>query len=398
MIRASRRTLQVVSADTTILERQSAAPRRDYDAIRQHLETDLLAIQHVRRSPVGRLLMRVLGAPAALAWCAFRRRASYGAILTDAEHVGLILALLLKMARATTVHVTIGHRITAMKKRPFFRWLHVQSHIDRLAVHAHRQVELGIADLRIQPEKLALVPYQVDTEFWSPGEASEERLVCSAGLEFRDYPTLLRAVDGMDAAVVIGAASYYSRRSNTARDTALPSNVQIGAFNYEELRNLYRRAAVVVVPLHDVDFQAGVTTILEAMAVGKPVIVTHTQGQTDVVIDRRAATRFPHGERRHRPISLFRLLAAESGVTAPPNGFYVPPADSGALRSAIYYLLDHPEERRSLGEAGRALVQRVCSVDQFAERLSQLIQEARARRGMAERACGPVQLAEVRTQ
>ena len=133
--------------------------------------------------------------------------------------------------------------------------------------------------------------------------------------------------------------------------------MEIGSFDYFGLRDLYARAAIVVVPLADVDFQAGVTTILEAMAMGKPVIVTHSQGQTDVVEDRRmrrAATR-PARVR----VSFTRQLAQELGHPVEPTGLYVPPADPAALRQAIVYLLDHPEERARLGAAGRRTVEAV---------------------------------------
>jgi len=92
------------------------------------------------------------------------------------------------------------------------------------------------------------------------------------------------------------------------------------------LRDLYARARVVVVPLHDVDFDAGVTTITEAMAMGRAVVVTRTRGQVDVVRD---------GE----------------------TGLYVPPGDPAALRAAVRYLLDHPAEAARMGRHGRALAE-----------------------------------------
>jgi glycosyltransferase involved in cell wall biosynthesis len=131
---------------------------------------------------------------------------------------------------------------------------------------------------------------------------------------------------------------------------------------------------VVVVPLDDVDFQAGVTTILEAMAMGKPVIVTHTAGQTDVVEDRRVTTR---GQVAHaRPASLLREFAGLAGVQMDPTGFYVPPRDPVALRRAIAFLLDHPDERARLGAAGRCTVERLMTVDHFAERIGKLVDHA----------------------
>jgi glycosyltransferase involved in cell wall biosynthesis len=150
--------------------------------------------------------------------------------------------------------------------------------------------------------------------------------------------------------------------------------VEVGSFDYFALRDLYARAALVVVPLDDIDFQAGVTTILEAMAMGKPVIVTHSLGQTDVVEDRRTVTR--GAVPRSRPASLLRQFAEMAGMQLDPSGFYVPPGDAGALRRAITYLLEHPEARARLGAAGRRTVERLMTVDHFAERLRELVDQA----------------------
>ncbi len=322
-----------------------------------------------------RRLAGLVGMAPLQAWLAFRERGRYDVIVTDGEHIGIPLALLLKIVRSRVGHITIGHRLTAAKKRPMFKWLKVHSHMDRIAVHSRRQYELARDELGIPPERLALIPYQVDADFWqSSAEVpeEEERLICSAGLEFRDYPTLVRAVDGLDLKVLIGAASHWSKRRNTASDEVLPDNVAVSKFDYEALRQVYARSAIVVVPLDDIDFQAGVTTILEAMAMGKPVIVTHTRGQTDVVEDRRSATR--GAEVRIRPRSLMRELAEAAGRHVEQTGFYVPPEDPRALRQAIVYLLDEMDTRRQLGAAGRRAVESLMTVDHFAVRIGQLVE------------------------
>jgi glycosyltransferase involved in cell wall biosynthesis len=130
----------------------------------------------------------------------------------------------------------------------------------------------------------------------------------------------------------------------------------------------------VAVPVDDVDFQAGVTTILEAMAMGKAVIVTHTYGQTDVIHDRRLVTRGSEDrEDRNRPVGLLHDVAEAEGVPVEPNGFYVPPKDPEALHRAIAFLLDNPEHRKQLGAAGRRAVEQLMTVDQFAERIARVI-------------------------
>ena len=205
----------------------------------------------------------VFGPTAAQAWLAFRRRGDYDAIGTDGEHLGIPLALLLRFSRSAVRHVTIGHRLSARKKRLFFSLLGVHRRIDRVALHSRHQYDLSVRTLGIEPYRLSLIPYQVDTTFWTPQKTPAERLVVSAGLEHRDYPTLFRAVEGLDAQVVIGAASHWSRHAFA--DVARPANVRVDSFDYTSLRALYARAALVVVPLADIDNQAGATISRRAM-------------------------------------------------------------------------------------------------------------------------------------
>lgn len=371
------KTLFVVSANLPdgLPTDDPNSPRKDYAIIGRRLQADILEWSAARATPRLRLLCKLIGIARVQAWLAFQRRGQYDVILTDGEHIGIVLALLLKLARASVRHITIGHRISARKKRPFFRLLGVQSHLHTVILHSRYQYELAIERLGFKEEQLALFPYQVDTDFWHPMSAPEQRLIVSAGLEFRDYPTLFKAVDGLDVQVIVAAASHWSRRRNTALGVHRPENVTVSSLNYQELRELFARAAIVAVPVDDVDFQAGITTILEAMAMGKVVVATHTYGQTDVIEDRRSATRAGEGTgERSRPMSLLRNVADEAEVMIEPNGFYVPPHDPGALQRAIVYLLEHPEDREQLGAAGRRAVERLMTVDQFAERIAQVVE------------------------
>jgi glycosyltransferase involved in cell wall biosynthesis len=162
------------------------------------------------------------------------------------------------------------------------------------------------------------------------------------GLERRDYPTLLQAVEGLDVFAVIAAASPWSKQADTTKDRTLPANVLVQRYSQFELRRVYAASRFMVMPLQNVEFQAGITAILEAMAMGKAVICTRTPGQTDAI---------------------------EEGVT----GLYVPPVDPAALRQAIQYLLDHPAEAERMGQNGRARVLNEMSLDCYVTRLKQLL-------------------------
>jgi glycosyltransferase involved in cell wall biosynthesis len=115
--------------------------------------------------------------------------------------------------------------------------------------------------------------------------------------------------------------------------------------NRHDLRELYHRAALAVVPIKQNDYQTGIATILEMMAMGKCVVATRTRGQTDTIVD------------------------GETGV-------YVPPGDPDALRRAVERLLNADGERARIGRAARAFVDREAGLDVFVERVSKSVRAA----------------------
>ena len=136
---------------------------------------------------------------------------------------------------------------------------------------------------------MTLTPFMVDTAWWRQ-EAVVRRqgsrpAICSVGQEYRDYHTLVEAVRGLEVDVTIAAASPWSRRPDAAQELDIPDNVHVTKLNQYDLRQLYADSDFVVVPVEETDFQAGITTILEAMAMELAVVCSRTSGQTDTVVD-----------------------------------------------------------------------------------------------------------------
>ncbi len=405
------RALLVISAEVKPAIQQEIAagryPRKDYFELARALQADILDWQAINRNPICRLLARAAGKSVAHAWLAFRQRRTYQVIYTDSERVGIPLAILLKLARARSQHIMLAHILSPWKKQLWFRWGHIHSHIATILCHSSQQRRLMLEELRIPAEKIALIPYQADEHFWrpmppeealealneaaalnesaasnnasvSPGEvspAATRAIICSVGLEFRDYPTLIEAVRGMDVQLEIAAASYWSDHRGVDTHTTLPPNVHVSAHQYLSLRHLYASSRFVVVPLLDVPNQAGITVILEAMAMGKAVIVSGTRGQLDTVRDRRN-----NGFGRiNRAILPGFLDAPETPEELHhlPTGFYVTPGDPVELRKAITYLLAHPDVAEELGRNGRRVFTRLMTLDAFTARISQIIQKSR---------------------
>src|SRR5262245_43695078 len=94
------RTLFVVSASLPhgLPDEQADGPKKDYAAIARRLNADLLDWSAARGNLLLLLLCRVLGISIVQALLAFRRRGRYDVLLTDGEHIGIPLALMLKLA------------------------------------------------------------------------------------------------------------------------------------------------------------------------------------------------------------------------------------------------------------------------------------------------------------
>ncbi len=179
-----------------------------------------------------------------------------------------------------------------------------------------------------------LAPEQTDTGFFHPADASQPAtqtttavpLVTSCGLEQRDYATLTDAIGPLGVQVKICAVSpNFTSTTVVAMPDVLPDNVEMRRFEFAELRRLYQDAAVTVIPLLANHYSAGMTTMMEAIACGSPVIITANPGlaadfaKRDLVI----------------------------GVTA---------GDPRALEQAIKSVLDHPEVAAERASRARAHV------------------------------------------
>jgi glycosyltransferase involved in cell wall biosynthesis len=319
-------------------------PRADYVAMGAAFDADVVDVDGALASTgrVGALVHRFLGTGGLLAWYCFRMRRRYEVIVTDGEQVGLPFAMLCRvLGRGSAKHMMIVHILSTPTKVRLVRLARLASMIDRYVTYCSWQRDFIVTEFGVPPERVMLSTFMVDTAFFDPARTGvpQERLICAAGLERRDYATLMQAVDGLDVRVVIAAASPWSTQSDSTADRTLPDNVEVRRLSLADLRDLYAASVFVVMPLTEVEFQAGITTILEAMAMERPVVCSRTVGQTDTIIDGR-------------------------------TGVYVPPRDAIALRAAIQDLLDDPERVRAMGAEARRWAVAEADIKVYVNRLT----------------------------
>jgi glycosyltransferase involved in cell wall biosynthesis len=185
-------------------------------------------------------------------------------------------------------------------------------------VFSRAERDLFVAAFGIDSSRVVVTPF--GHTLWSKVDMATQHgdYVLAAGDALRDYPTLLDAVRGMDTRV----------RVVTRRELeAPPANVEPGPATPEEFYELLAMAGPVVVPIEPAPRSAGLITFLNAMALGKLVIVSDTTGVSDYVRD---------------------------GDT----GLLVAPRDPDALRARLLWALDpaNGDEVRSIGQRARAEV------------------------------------------
>lgn len=368
-------TVLCVSASKPETERLVAGgPRRDFVELAAAVNARII-YRSPRPSRKG-LAGRIAGPHMKQSFATAGKLSQGDICFADGEHLGIPLLAFLFARRKRGVRVVmLGHLVDRPWKRFLLAATTRLSPHGRLVVHSQTQVE-RIRGWVAKSWLVDLVPYQVDTTYWErtvPASQDGLPVILAVGSENRDYDTLAEAVAGLPVKVLIAAGSHWARQ--TAGAASLPDNVRYldKPLSFDELRQQYTEASMVVVPLQDVTNQSGVTVILEAMSMGTPVVVTATRGQRECIAG---------------PLVLADGSVDESATAArgpqifgdspdrSATGIYVPPADPLALRAAIVRLLNDPDLGHELGMAARDSATRHFSIERYVETLAGLLKKA----------------------
>jgi len=330
------------NADADELRRLVAADRRP-DPVRAEdwlggasfSSADLDGFRGIRRG-----LLSLLPGNAALALGAWWRRDEFDVVVTWTEALAYPMALLMILTpRRRQRHIGImfwplnltGSRLKRTLKRTVAPLL-ARHGMDRLLVPGSLQRRLVMERWSIPSDRLVKALWPIDTGFWRPIEAPGET-ICSVGREMRDFATLVTALAPLTMPCHIAAGTRLENsahgtddeRASGAHLTPFRDGITIGYKAADELRDLYARSRVVVIPIMPSENDNGATAILEAMSMGRAVVTTATAGKLEVLSD---------------------------GV----NCLLVPPRDPDAMRAAIVSLWNDAALRERIGREARAAV------------------------------------------
>jgi glycosyltransferase involved in cell wall biosynthesis len=215
--------------------------------------------------------------------------------------------------------------------------------MDAVFVQALGMIPVLRDDWGVPDQKLKFVPFGVDGDWFRPIDGEVDRdLVASVGDDaHRDHETLIKAV-----------SDVRRRRPGTRLELATQLDVdlppELGVLHRGHLgpkrRQYYGQANVVAVATQPNIHGSGMSVILEAMACGRPYVVTASEGLEGYL---------KHGH----------------------DGLVVPPGDVDMFASAVGALMADPERADAMGAAGRARLERELTTDVQAQHLAEVIKE-----------------------
>ncbi len=222
----------------------------------------------------------------------------------------------------------------------------LRDRIDLFFVNSAAKVEVLDSHLQLATgQAFNFSTHYTDTRFLIPSKSitSKQRpLIGSGGMECRDYHTLINATRDLAVDVRISAVSPDARAKSKNLPSVLPDNVYCGFHEWQELRQLYQDSDIVVVSVFDKNYQAGTTTLFEAMACRSPVIMTRIPGLVE------------------------DLIQADAIVG-------VEPGDVQGLRNAIVDLLENSEKADAIAQKGYDLVLSEHNHDVFVQTLVDIL-------------------------
>lgn len=319
-------------------------PYPEYLALQKLTDATLFSFEDVKKSthPLVRLARRQ-SLKYGLVMLGFINRRRYDQIYCTGEDVAIPFGFVMKFALDFGRITAVIHHGGTPKRRLLLRLLGGRVFRNIICL-SEEQERVLVEIIGLPKDKVHLLPLWLDHKFYDPekvvnGQGNDDGYGLSVGQESRDYATLNRAISELSLQFRIVASGWSPSGFSLAEGVYDTTNVKVekGGLSYVELRQRYAGARIVIVPLENVTYAAGVTSICEAMAMKKPVIASASPGVADYIQD---------------------------GV----SGIVVPVGDAEALRQAITKLWNDPELCHRMGEYNRKWVIESFSTWHYAER------------------------------
>lgn len=312
-------------------------------------ENGIDVVMHRHRREQNRLLRMFR-----VAWQVMRCKEHYD-VLYGSSHRGLELLIILRALGIYRHPICIWHHQPIVKANSCLREHVARIYyrgIDQMFMFSNTIVEMSKLSVKARPERMHMVHWGADLDYYDRfmSEHPDTRTsFISSGMERRDMPTLISAFNntglplrifsiknylGNDYEKIIGAIERRENITVTFNDRLM----------IDELTAEVNRAACVVICCQPTNYTTGLTTVVEALALGIPIICS-------------------------------RNPQMPMDIEAGGCGLLVDYGDVEGWERAITYIASHPEEAKEMGERGRKLAESTYNIRQCTREMSSVLKQ-----------------------
>jgi glycosyltransferase involved in cell wall biosynthesis len=274
----------------------------------------------------------------------------YDAIYSAHHLTTPLLALLRKLKILKTPVVAIAYQSFAPSLiSRLFTALCVDGN-DRIVCLDPQLKDDLIQQFKVPEAKLSVAQWGVDLPFYGAAPLlqnnSEPPLILSTGKTYRDYKTLLKAIEPLHCQLKISCFDIEGVKAGLS----LPPNAHFyeGVLPWRTVLQEYRNAYAVAIPLGDYPHKpnnaVGLTVLLEAIAMGRPVVMTRNN------------------------LSRYVMDIEAAGI-----GLWVNTGDVKGWAEALSYLLNHPEEANKMSQNARQLAEQDLNLEVFSSKIAKVL-------------------------
>lgn len=234
-------------------------------------------------------------------------------------------------------------RVRELLGRLFYRG------IDEMLFFSQKLISDSMLTGKVDPRRMHVGYWGADLDFYDRllREHPRRSGYISSGKECRDFPTLIRAFSHAGVPIDVYMPTINGKEDYGALLPGLTigDNVSIHMdvqTDYEGFARLVNRHSCVAVCCQETKYTVGLTTVVEAMALGLPILCSRNP-QIPVDFDREQC------------------------------GISIPYYDTAGWERAIGYMETHPDEAAAMGRRGRLLAERVYNDRHCAEVAARLL-------------------------
>ncbi len=238
------------------------------------------------------------------------------------------------------------NRLRELAARLFYRG------IDQMFLFSEKLIADSLQSSKARRERLHMAHWGADLAYYDAlmqeeGVNRDAATFISTGKELRDMPTLVKAFNATTARLDIYVSRSYlgNDYEDVFRKLPMKPNIHleyIQGMVFREMSKKVNRASCVVVCCQKSNYTVGLTTVVEALALGLPVICTRNE---------------------QMPMDL-----ESEGC-----GIWVDEGDVEGWEKAIRYIADNPAEAQEMGRKGRLLAERLYNIERCTADIAEVI-------------------------